>query len=678
METRHEKRDWIGSVRRFFSGAWELLSGHGLSQRISCIVIFACFALSYVILLAPSTRTSEVIYSGISVQMEAVADKDKSHVLLRPGETVRQVIVGTGDTIDSLSVELSFDEKEAAGMYELLLEDAEGGEIARYGFTAEGHTSPFSAALPVDDYAAEDGERLTLCVRSDKDNTELMRLTAVPFSDDFSYEGLERDGEHEDAVMLVSVVTTVSKQPAWTLALILIACVCPTMLFWRAPLAVNAFVLLLIFGLLFVYITPINDSPDEIAHMARTFHIVDGQWGAVPKTETTGADLSVYSGTVGQDFRATAMNDLTWDTKPDLGSMGGDLLSFGYLPQAAGVAFGRLCGMHLTGIYYTGRLFNMLFYALCAFLAIRMAPRFRLYMCVFAMLPMQVAISATYNSDGMLYALSVLAAGWFVRMYYERSWSLRARDLLLFMIPCVVIVIKQYWFCPIAFLPFVLPKNRFARPRAKWWCVLVAAVTLVVTAVSLEMTELANLTEAAGGLRGEGASVLGQLDFMSSAPVRSARILAGSLANGLGDNIAQLFVFGRLTAQSPELVGMIYVGFIAVVAFSTTRYQYDPAFTVGNTPSRTSTRIGVLIVSAVTVVAIYFSTYLTWTPVGVNVVMGVQGRYLIPVLAYLPFLSFDCWPLVTRGVYMRSRLVTGLLAVLMLTSTLMTVCFYTL
>lgn len=656
-----------------------LLFGPGLSQRISCTLIFVCFTLVYVMFLTPATRTSEIIYPGVSIQMESVPDAAKAQMPLGPGEEIAQTIIGTGDEIDSVSVQIAFDARETDGMYEIELRDEAGALIGEYSFTAAGHTSPFSAALPVGGYKTEPGQQMRLVLRSAAENTDVVKTTVVPFDSWFSHDGLAREGVAEESVLLVSVITRVSKAPAWTLALILIACVSPAMMCWRAPLAINALVLILIFGCLFVFLTPINDSPDEIVHMARTFHMADGYWLDVPiQEEPTAEGLELYSGSIGQTMSTTGLSALAWGSKPPLGEMGSDLLFLGYIPQTLGVWFGRLFGMNLAGIYYMGRLFNLLFYAACAFIGVRMAPRFRLFLAVFAIMPMQLAICATYNSDGLLYGLSILAASWFVRMYYDRAFYVTARDLLLFMIPCVLIGIKQYWVAPIAFLPFVLPRERFAKLQTKWWCVVVAAGTIAATVVSLSLSVSGLLTGNAGGASGEGASVPEQLAYVASAPYAAMRVLASSLAAGLGDNLAQLFVFGRLTAQAPALIGMIYVGFIAVVAFSTTRYQYDPAFTVGNTPSRTATRVGVLIVCSATLVAIYFATYLTWTPVGVNVVMGVQGRYLIPVMAYLPFLSFDCWPLVTRGVYMRSRLVTGLIAVLMLTASMMTISFYTL
>lgn len=50
------------------------------------------------------------------------------------------------------------------------------------------------------------------------------------------------------------------------------------------------------------------------------------------------------------------------------------------------------------------------------------------------------------------------------------------------------------------------------------------------------------------------------------------------------------------------------------------------------------TRIGALVVAAGIYVGIALSMYLTWTPVGSDVINGVQGRYFIGFLPLIPLI----------------------------------------
>jgi uncharacterized membrane protein len=55
-------------------------------------------------------------------------------------------------------------------------------------------------------------------------------------------------------------------------------------------------------------------------------------------------------------------------------------------------------------------------------------------------------------------------------------------------------------------------------------------------------------------------------------------------------------------------------------------------------------RFGIFIVIALSYVLVNLLLYLTWTPVGAGTIQGVQGRYFIPLLLFLPFLSRNVHP----------------------------------
>lgn len=662
-------------ISQWSADLWHMLSGSGLKHRIVCAAVFAVCTILYVWLLVPSTRISDIIYPGVSVEMRTVPAMSVFETGVSPGMTVSQTIVGSGERMDSVSVRFAFGHDGKPGTYRITVLSPDGDLMATDEFTTEGRVSPSAESVHLGGAELRDGDEYQFVLSSSEDNEQTLLVPVIADDDWYTYPHLRMDDESVNEVLLLSLVTQVDSGPAWAVAWTLIAAICAAIMMWRAPLAVNALILILIFGLTFCFLTPINDSPDETAHMARTFRMADGEWLGISDNGETVSEL--YSGSSGQTAWRNDLRGISWDDKPALGDAGEDLLFTGHLPQAAGVMLGRLLGLDLAGIYYTGRLLNMLFYSICAYFAVRMAPRFRLYLAVFSIMPMQIAVCSTYSSDGCIYGLAILAAGWFIRMYYDPSVKIGFRTLAVFAVLMALICLKKYWAAPLGLLPLAIPASRFVRRSAKMWGIAVGVCAFAAALAALWYTEVSGMPGVVSALA-QDADITGQVQFMLSSPVQSARIIAGSLASGLGNDLAQLFIFGRLTARTPALVVMLYISFLAVAAFSTTRYQHDAAYTVGNTPVHAGTRTWVLCIMLATLIAIYVVNYVTGTPVGMNTVIGVQGRYLIPVLAYLPFLAFDAWPLVTTSVYMRSRTVCGLIGALMLMMSVMSLCFYAL
>jgi len=104
------------------------------------------------------------------------------------------------------------------------------------------------------------------------------------------------------------------------------------------------------------------------------------------------------------------------------------------------------------------------------------------------------------------------------------------------------------------------------------------------------------------------------------------QMMGQNLLEGL-INYLMLFNFGWLSYGSNGL-GLLYLFFYGSVSVFYPRELRQSSLT----------RIGALLVTAGIYVGITLSMYLTWTPVGSNVVNGVQGRYFIGFLPLIPLI----------------------------------------
>jgi uncharacterized membrane protein len=328
------------------------------------------------------------------------------------------------------------------------------------------------------------------------------------------------------------------------------------------------------------------------------------------------------------------------------------------------------------GCFYAGRIANALVYAVFAYFAVKKAPKFKLFMAVLALMPMTLMIAGSYNSDAVIYGISLLMGAYFIDMYFNSSYKVSWKHIAVFALLAALVVMKKYTLGALALLLFFVPASRFADKKTKY----IGAVIVLAAAALAALWQVESMRLLSGGtsaLSGDTVSTRGanagqQMAFIMSDPVSAASIVYRSVMRDAGLNIAQLFNLGQMTYYTYEIFIYIYIAFLAVTAFSYTRYEYRPELARGASNVTLVNRFMILLVMLATVALTYVALYLTWTPVRASAVEGVQGRYFIFMFFLLPFLGQNVWPLVPRDSYERSHLNIQFVAVLIAALTLLT------
>ena len=164
-------------------------------------------------------------------------------------------------------------------------------------------------------------------------------------------------------------------------------------------------VVALFFGLLFVFVTPPLQSPDEPAHFLRAYQISEGRFfpekrdnrigGMLPSPVVMMCDsfirlrlgpevypAQVHDARVFADFANTAM-----------------YAPLAYLPQASGILCARIMGAMPSGMLYAARLGNLCVWLLFISAAIRLAGAWSNTVIFGALLPAGLFISASASAD---------------------------------------------------------------------------------------------------------------------------------------------------------------------------------------------------------------------------------------------------------------------------------------
>ena len=415
---------------------------------------------------------------------------------------------------------------------------------------------------------------------------------------------------------------------------------------------------ILLCGMLFVFANPPMQTPDETDHYLRTYAIsmghfdfdaergypedvnelvaaFPGAWvnahtsagvGTDPDTHaeqaynTAGYALKQY----GKDGRVESIWDsftqyLNWESRDSAADSVTEPISFlvlPFLPGALGMALARLLGFGALGCLYGGRLVNLLAYAALCYAALRTAHKCKpAFLCIM-LLPMSLYMGASLSYDATLLGCYYVMLALLTRAEWDD------RTALWYALACVFAngtkpYINLLW----VVLPFVVRRSewkvRFSRAV---YAVLTAAGALALTFGVEQYGTLLRHNYGAIARQG-GTTVNGgaQLLFVLKNPLRYIAVLLGTLYENDGF-IGQLGLFGWKDMP------------VAFISLTAPLVLLAAALLCTPSADALGRRTGWLSVfGLVYAVGAMTAMYITYTPVGMVRIVGLQTRYFLPV-----------------------------------------------
>lgn len=290
-----------------------------------------------------------------------------------------------------------------------------------------------------------------------------------------------------------------------------------------------------------------------------------------------------------------------------------------YFPQALGMAAARLLGCSALGCLYGGRIANLLVYALLAYFTMKNLKRWRGVFLAVLFLPLALYMGASLSYDAQLLGLYALAASLLLREEFEQ------KHLWQYIGVVALMNISKPWI-NLLWLPgllFVNKKNR--RTKTKPWVgVLIGfAAAIAVTAFFTWYGRSFRYNYGTPDrMLGHTVVPAEQFLFVLKNPLRTVAVLWGTLFEnefflpGLGN-------FGALDTLVPAVV-WLSGALLVFGAFSCAHHRPLGAWT--------NTGLGVFCV--LYTVGVMIAMYITYTPVGMVRVIGLQARYFLPAVLF--------------------------------------------
>ena len=388
----------------------------------------------------------------------------------------------------------------------------------------------------------------------------------------------------------------------------------------------RVFVSILLSGTLFVYNTPIMDTPDENVHYARALYLSDGHLYVPEKLEQSkiADDIIDVEAVFKKPLALSNLEDE--EVAEEKVTYSGIVKTNGYafisyILQAAGILIARLFSLSISASIVLGRFLNLLVYALLVRLAIKKAATNKYVLGTVALLPMSVYIAASFNQDAMSNGLIFLIIGLFCELVEKEQ--ITDLDLFLFALLSLALATMKFPYVLIVGLLLFLPKNKLN--LRKYLVILISiSLTLILGLVWLKIASSVNLQFVAENP--EINPVKKILYTIQNMGVFLQMVLK-ELFYLIPNKLQGAFTFGWFT-YGLDLT-WLYIAYLSCILIMLPRKKI---FSNWN-------RAGIILVSLAITMGILLTAYLMWNPVTDMSFAGVQGRYFIGIFVLLGLVS---------------------------------------
>ncbi len=447
----------------------------------------------------------------------------------------------------------------------------------------------------------------------------------------------------------------------------------------RGNRAAKVFLVMMgVFGMIFVWLTPPYQTPDETRWLDRAWHLSEGN--LFPENNE---ELQLAGGNVPNSFRTVyrivsadipfnphrKTNLERWKEANEVplhaedtffARMGDNTHSlFPYVPQAVGFQVGKWFDLTPLELTYAARIANLLLSALVVFLAIRLLPFMSWTILVLFLSPIMVFLFGSGNHDPVTNGLALLFVA-VVLWLRERGKAIGWWQCIGLVVLISLLIASKFVYVTLAGLLLVLPVRLFRGSCDRWIKIGVTwGAMILITLGWLGMGMLSEYPSFDYDRPDVDQSLNKAL--LVQQPDRIVDWIGNSLAYDKELWLEQFVgILGWLDTPLPDVIHLVWwLALSAAFLADMGANSWRPGWW---------TRGWLLALLMIILSVIILLFFLIYTRPGLERIQGIQGRYLYPLLPLvIAMLSFRCTSLQNAVPWLRRFAVLGVALSLLMT-----------
>ena len=404
-------------------------------------------------------------------------------------------------------------------------------------------------------------------------------------------------------------------------------------------------VVLTISSLVFCFAFPPMTVPDESHHYLASYWIANIITGDSDSLSTGNISMRHTDAQLDQDWSTSDINYDSFkqvaehfevfnsDTCRDVVvhvdyDLGGENLPT-RIGTVAGILFGRALNLGAYPVFYLGRMLNIILFVALATISLKVIPFGKNVIACVCLLPMTLHLAASYSYDAGIIGLALLLTSLLLRSIYnnnkiEKNEVIQIAVVSFLLCPCKVI------YSVVLILAAFIPEKRFSTKKAKIAILASLCAVAIISILLFRIPSILGLVSTSNNgfdTRGTEIGTFYTLKDIVSAPIDALLMIIRTLIF-YGDFYIRSLIGGNLgwlqaNLEAPWFLIMLYIIILIVSA----QNDCNDAIVLS-----TKTRIVFGLVFTASFIGAVMSMYLGWTFNTETIIMGVQGRYALPLL----------------------------------------------
>lgn len=413
-------------------------------------------------------------------------------------------------------------------------------------------------------------------------------------------------------------------------------------------------VIALFVGGILLFITPPMASPDENDHLCNAYAFSDAAFFPEIKGYSTGRMLpscivdfiksynnrfvsnlnqkynyseAYLSWAVASDFEQYEFKEY-WNSQVNL---------IAYMPSGIGISLYRILATYFPficlspyNILMIGRIFNLCFYTLVIYYAIKWTPLMKYTMFLISLFPMSMFLASTLSYDTMIIGFSMLLFSRTMNIMYSKREVIWKDVAVISICTCILFNVKTAY-VPLLIVLFSIGLTRFGGLKKYIKCILIVLAGGCFPFFCFYIGKAIALKDFVWKYT---ESMNQQSEIILSDPIHFLQNIANSfILFGKYYYLGCLGSLGQQDTNIPEIFLYLLTFVTILVALIEVSSQNFITFKF-----KMLSVVGILI----TIYAMFAGTYVIWTgtryEIGLDYVEGCQGRYFIPLLVWIAVL----------------------------------------
>lgn len=317
----------------------------------------------------------------------------------------------------------------------------------------------------------------------------------------------------------------------------------------------------------------------------------------------------------------------------------------GLLGGVIGLWTGRLFNLSFTQTFVAGKLGILFVYSLIMVFAVKRLKSGKLFLALCALIPSSLFLAANYSCDPWLIAFFSLGFAYFFGALQRPEEKLSTREMIIMLGAILVGCLPKMPYSFLALLFLLMPREKFENEKQRKMFLTGVVLTFALPYIYTFCTGLmvgdikdSHLDESAN------VSGYGQISYMLSHIRESVSVVLRCTARMFSGASVNLYLTDYAFLGSDKTLCWAVLLALAAVAFTD---NSDCGSLIGN---RVYIRVCGWIAGFLQILAISAMFYIVFTPVGADIVLGCQPRYMLPLVFPLLMLLFNGWiPEIKKG-----------------------------